>query len=207
MEVGQVHLFVRKHKLHNFPLLSPRRAEYLQREEFSPSVEFYYTTGAKNIQTVFVNFSQKFPSSNEHHPSPAVPSDHHGRDPAEQVDGVAAHDHDVRVLPRRQGAHPVSRSRRSARGLMVMAARAASGFMPPFTAMAAHRGRYWTGISGWSVQMADLHPVQREDRRGLQGHVGQLRLGPVPQAGAGDDPGPLLGQQRRGSGGLRCRGR
>ena len=43
----------------------------------------------------------------------------------------------------------------------VMAARASSGSMPPRTAMAAQRGRYWMGVSGWSVQMATFTPAAR----------------------------------------------
>ena len=44
--------------------------------------------------------------------------------------------------------------------LLVMAARASSGSRPPRTAMAAQRGRYWMGVSGWSVQMAIFTPAR-----------------------------------------------
>ena len=69
--------------------------------------------------------------------------------------------------------------------LLVMAARASSGSRPPRTAIAAQRGRYWMGVSGWSVQMAIFTPA-RWSRAGLSrvwptssGLERSVRQGPV----------------------------
>ena len=70
--------------------------------------------------------------------------------------------------------------------LLVMAARASSGSRPPRTAIAAQRGRYWMGVSGWSVQMAIYSTPARWSRAGLSrvwptssGLERSVRQGPV----------------------------
>ena len=73
--------------------------------------------------------------------------------------GVARVDHQIGVLARLQRTDPVGHA--AMRALwMVIAARASPSSMPCLTAAAAQSMRYFSGVSGWSVVMAQGSPAR-----------------------------------------------
>lgn len=115
-------------------------------------------------------------------------------DPAFNVKGVAGHNHHICILPDGEGTQPVVQPAMQA-ALMVMAAKASSSSIPARAAKAAHRGRYWIGVSGWSVQIATRTPAAASAARVLHGQPPQLWLGTVGEEGTGDHRHSLLGQK------------